>query len=268
MTSIPAIPLTPPQDLGKLRNQVLDTLLFTMCAIGLPAFGLAQWRAQDLGWGLREALQLAVYAALLWATWSRHRISQRFKANILVLLFLSIGVAGEITLGVFAGGIFFLPIPLFIAAQFHSIRTTLLVGAVVLFIPALTAVGFSVLGWTLPVVAEALLRSPLNWGVYVLCFCVLVIFTGVSIRRYRDVVERLLGEVSEHRDALLNRNRELEQALAEIRTLQGILPICSWCHQIRDDAGAWKQLEHYISTHSEAQFSHGICPSCVSKGVI
>lgn len=268
MTSITATTLAPPHVLGNLRNQVLDTLLFTMSSIGLPTFALAQWRAQDLGWGAREALQLVVYAALLWATWSRQHLSQRFKANLLVLLFLSIGFAGEVTLGVFAGGIFFLPIPLFIAAQFHSVRTVLLLGALVIAIPAVTATGFSMLDWTLPVTAETLLRNPLNWGLYVLSFCVLVIFTGTSIRRYREVVERLLSEVSEHRDALLDRNRELEQALAEIRTLQGILPICSWCHQIRDDAGAWKQLEHYISTHSEAQFSHGICPNCVSKGVI
>ena len=56
--------------------------------------------------------------------------------------------------------------------------------------------------------------------------------------------------------------RELKKALSEIKTLQGILPICANCKKIRDDAGYWKQIECYLSEHSNAQFSHGICPDC------
>lgn len=51
----------------------------------------------------------------------------------------------------------------------------------------------------------------------------------------------------------------------EIKTLQGIIPICSYCHNIRDDDGAWDKVDAYISKHSEAKFSHGICPSCLPK---
>jgi len=58
---------------------------------------------------------------------------------------------------------------------------------------------------------------------------------------------------------------EKEAALNEIRALQGIIPICSYCHSIRDDDGAWNRLEAYMTEHSEAQFSHGICPGCVPK---
>jgi hypothetical protein len=47
-----------------------------------------------------------------------------------------------------------------------------------------------------------------------------------------------------------------------VRVLSGIVPICSYCKQIRDDQGYWNQLESYLSAHSEARFSHGICPSC------
>lgn len=57
----------------------------------------------------------------------------------------------------------------------------------------------------------------------------------------------------------------LSVALAEIKVLRGVIPICSHCKKIRDDAGAWRQLEHYISTHSEAVFSHGICEDCMER---
>ncbi len=58
---------------------------------------------------------------------------------------------------------------------------------------------------------------------------------------------------------------ELRGALDEVRTLQGLIPICSGCHQIRDDAGFWQQLECYLEDHSDARFSHGLCPACARR---
>lgn len=59
--------------------------------------------------------------------------------------------------------------------------------------------------------------------------------------------------------------QDLKGSLDEIRILQGIIPICSSCKKVRDDRGAWKQIESYIRDHSEAQFSHGICPDCAHR---
>ena len=59
--------------------------------------------------------------------------------------------------------------------------------------------------------------------------------------------------------------RELRQAMDHIKTLQGILPICSFCKKIRDDKGYWDQVEVYVCKHSNAQFSHSICPECMKK---
>ncbi len=59
--------------------------------------------------------------------------------------------------------------------------------------------------------------------------------------------------------------RELEDALANVRQLQGMLPICAWCKKIRDDQNYWHQVETYIGSHSTARFSHGICPDCFKK---
>ena len=58
---------------------------------------------------------------------------------------------------------------------------------------------------------------------------------------------------------------ELQNALHEIETLQGILPICAKCKKIRDDQGYWNQIESYISKHSKATFTHGLCPECIAK---
>jgi DNA-binding response OmpR family regulator len=65
--------------------------------------------------------------------------------------------------------------------------------------------------------------------------------------------------------ALGVRVNELQQALGSVRMLSGLLPICAYCKRIRDDQDYWKQIEHYLSEHSNARFSHGICPDCMRQ---
>ena len=60
-------------------------------------------------------------------------------------------------------------------------------------------------------------------------------------------------------------NQELQNALAEVKTLRGILPICSFCKKIRDDKGYWEQVDVYIGEHSNVDISHSICPECMEK---
>lgn len=64
---------------------------------------------------------------------------------------------------------------------------------------------------------------------------------------------------------LVDEKNKLQDALNEIKTLRGIIPICSYCKQIRDDEGIWMQIERYFHEHSEADLSHGICPDCLRK---
>ena len=76
----------------------------------------------------------------------------------------------------------------------------------------------------------------------------------------RDVSERVRYE--EERERLIN---ELQVALEKIKTLKGLLPICAHCKKIRNDDGYWQQIEVYIHEHSEADFTHGICPDCMKE---
>ena len=71
--------------------------------------------------------------------------------------------------------------------------------------------------------------------------------------------------VKEQRVLLVRQKEELEAALGRVKQLEGIIPICMHCKKIRDDQNSWNQLEQYISTHSEARFSHGICPQCLEE---
>lgn len=76
----------------------------------------------------------------------------------------------------------------------------------------------------------------------------------------RDITERKKAE--EEREKLIH---QLQDALAKVKTLSGLVPICASCKKIRDDKGYWNQIESYIEKHSTAEFSHGICPECARK---
>jgi PAS domain-containing protein len=78
----------------------------------------------------------------------------------------------------------------------------------------------------------------------------------------------LIRDVTERRKIELEKEKligELQEAIADIRTLRGLLPICASCKKIRDDGGYWQNLEQYVTAHSEAQFSHSLCPDCIKK---
>jgi PAS domain S-box-containing protein len=83
---------------------------------------------------------------------------------------------------------------------------------------------------------------------------------AAAIETLQDITE--LKRVEEERERL---NIRLQDALDRIRTLSGLIPICAGCKKIRDDKGYWNQLEEYLEQHSEASFSHGLCPECFER---
>jgi len=102
-------------------------------------------------------------------------------------------------------------------------------------------------GGTVPVLFGASLLEQANGRVY-------IVSTG------RDISDRKRAE--QVREGLI---AELRESMAKIKTLSGLIPICASCKRIRDDRGFWSQIEHFIRANSDAEFSHGICPECVSR---
>lgn len=96
-----------------------------------------------------------------------------------------------------------------------------------------------------------------------------------GVRRYYDLMveplrdsrRKLLGVLSSVIDitSMKETIASLQEALKEVQLLSGLLPICAWCKKIKDEHEVWQPLESYISAHSEAKFSHGLCPGCMRK---
>ena len=98
--------------------------------------------------------------------------------------------------------------------------------------------------------------------------------TGFLVIGLNNLLGKLLPDVNELLAKLKSKDQEqkktineLAKALEEIKTLKGIIPICSYCKKIRNDEGAWDVMEAYIAEHTHALFSHGICPECYPKAI-
>lgn len=96
----------------------------------------------------------------------------------------------------------------------------------------------------------------------------IVIYGHIDILDNETLNNEMLNmtrELSNLTRELHKKNAQLQDALDHVKTLQGILPICSHCHKIRNDEQVWDQLEIYLSDHTDVQLSHGICPDCLKK---
>jgi integral membrane sensor domain MASE1 len=107
-------------------------------------------------------------------------------------------------------------------------------------------------------------------------FTGLATMTGLTLAAAVRGRQRAEAEVRQLNAGLEERVRErtaelaaavgrLQQAVAEIKTLKGLVPICGWCKKIRDDSGFWQHLESYLRAHTEAEFTHGMCPACMKQ---
>ncbi len=109
------------------------------------------------------------------------------------------------------------------------------------------------------VLREAIIFLGLYAVVFMSSVFVFATTLGNRVERHlRDIAERQRAQ--EERDKLI---LELQDALSKVKQLSGLLPICANCKKIRDDRGYWNQIEHYLRVHSEAEFSHGLCPECM-----
>jgi hypothetical protein len=111
--------------------------------------------------------------------------------------------------------------------------------------------------------AGALLGADLKSG-HKYTYAFIPVWNAAVILSFFIVVTSL---VTSHRRLEEQQEARLQKAIASVKTLRGLLPVCAWCKKIRDDHGYWNEVEAYIAAHSEADFTHGICPDCAAKAV-
>lgn len=99
---------------------------------------------------------------------------------------------------------------------------------------------------------------PLTLAAVIVVLAGVVVWLNRQLHQAREQGGRLRGE-------LATTAKALEKAHHELKSLTGLLPMCAWCKKIRDDEGYWQQLEGYITSHTDVEFSHSMCPECTQK---
>ncbi len=113
-------------------------------------------------------------------------------------------------------------------------------------------------------ISKKLIYTSLAILITILFLSAFIIQQGLGETRKRRAAELELQKYHDNlEDLVKKRTDELQNALTEVKLLSGLLPICASCKKIRDDKGYWNQIESYIQQHSEAEFSHSICPDCI-----
>ena len=88
---------------------------------------------------------------------------------------------------------------------------------------------------------------------------------SISFTLFNGIIGLYYGTIKAEKLAREELIENLQKALAEVKTLSGMLPICAWCKKVRDDEGYWQKIEAYFKSHSDLDFTHGICNECAQK---
>jgi hypothetical protein len=191
-------------------------------------------------------VSLAFYAASI----KGHHLMKTFTALVAPMLdlcwFTDGGSQGSIGMFFFAGA-------MISSFLMRGVKRWLFLGGFILNVMLLLTLDYLHPEWSIP------FHSPMDRYLdlvagFLVCIsgCMLMIWVVVT-------------SYDEERKKLSSLNRELQRTLDEVKTLQGLLPICGWCKKVRSDEGLWTQVEHYLAERTDLSFTHGLCPECAKE---
>lgn len=249
---------------SRIKDELLNQVLI-LSSFVLISYVAGQIRALYIGWHIRDLIHFLCISLLILLTIYRRRFGVRQKAIFILILYTVGGLAGVFSLGILAATTTIIPAAAVIFSICYSRRSTYLYILGLMAIYTVIAILFCSKTIVFQYDADMLLTSYSHWIPYIINTALFCTVSCVAILNYRERTEALIDEVCQQRDALKGTNAQLEQALSEVKTLSGLLPICASCKKIRDDQGYWNRIEAYIENRTDAYFSHGICTECQEK---
>jgi len=252
-------------DEDRLRERLIDQIVVMTAVFTAITYLFSIIRISNLGWSTRDLIFCILIISAIGIALGRRRLSAKFKAVSISLLFLSAALTGFYNFGMLAGAVFYFAVVGVIMALFFSKRGVVVYGVLLAVFLCFVAYGFTSNILKIPSGASLLHANYSHWVIYILAFSLSFVIICVTILNYQIEIRKLIENVTCQRDKIEKNNQDLQQALSEIKTLKGILPLCSFCKKIRDDKGYWEQVDVYINNYSEADISHSVCPECMKE---
>ena len=245
------------------RKQIQEVLLAQMwkglCVTALLGAPASASRALCTGWLHLYTFHVMLALVIVVVHACRSRIPFGVKATVLILILSCVGVAAVFRAGLLGLGLWWLLLSSLVAGLLWSIRWGIVLAVVTCCIVVAAGVGFVTGILTIPFDANAYLAQPSSWATLLFAGALMPLFVFQAIAVYQRAMSDLLEEVGRQHD---QQTMLVAQAVAEIKTMRGMIAICTQCKKIRNDTGYWEQLEAYLEDHSEAQFTHSLCHPC------
>jgi len=239
----------------EIKENLINKILIILSIVAFPAVISSILRIIDIGWKFTFYIHIGIIPVLILFTIYRKLISLNVKTLFLIVICFILSIFSFFDYSLSGSGVQYLMLGVLVSVIFIGKK----VGKLIYLLSAITIliVGFlSINGNIESQINIVTYRSNYTSWINVIVDFTLVI--GLMIIVLGSIGELLNSKLSE----LKNANEQLQKALGEIKTLQGILPICASCKDIKDDKGYWHQVDDYISKHSNAEFSHGLCEDC------
>lgn len=251
---------------AKRYDTPINFILILSTGLGFFAFIAIWWRAADLGSSVRDILQSLCWLYLCTITVRRKHLSTNFKLVSAVIILWCLSLSGISTQGITSSSLIYLVLPTLLVCVGYSRKLGILVAVasvLVFILGSIIHVSF------IPQDAEELIKRTQSLSQYTVTLLTLIISISIAyhfISMNRRENQELMEKIQEQNSVLAEYASNLEYALHEIKTLRGIIPICSLCYKIKDiDGSDWSRLEKYISENTNAMLSHGLCPTCMEK---
>jgi hypothetical protein len=241
---------------NKVKNRLLNKLLVILAILIFPAIIVSLLRVFQTGWQPAFFIQAALVPLVVLIAIFRNVLPLKVKALSLILFAFIVAVVGLIQFSLSSSAIQYMMMGVLVAVVFLGSRAAV-------WVYALSAVVLAIIG-SLTFSGVILPSIDLgNYNTYASTWANNSV-TFLSILGLMTILVGNIGQILHCKIVDLKRkNDELQKALSEIKTLRGIIPICSYCKKVRDDSGYWDRVDIYVRNHSEADFSHSICPECV-----
>ena len=247
----------------------IAAVLLVMVVTSLP---ISLSRVLQTGLHPNHIIHILMSILIIFIFTLRKKLDLRWFLIVYLFIFTTLSISAFIQYGLVSAGFYFAAGAIYILSMgFGLLAGVICTGffaVIIACIAYLWVSGFLIF----PGDAGRYILLPTVWATMTSAFLVTTALVFVSSTRIVHELNELVDTIDEQRRLIDERNtevtrinEELEQALKEVKTISGLLPICSNCKKIRDDQGYWQQVERYVEVHSDVTFTHGLCPDCIES---
>lgn len=255
-----------------LRRRFLESvtaILFILVIVALP---LSLSRILQTGLHPNHISHICIAVLILVVFLARKRLGRRLLISSILFIFSVLSLAAFLQYGLVSAGFYFAAAAIFVTGVSLGLRGGVICAGIYAVAITIIALLWMTGRLVYPFDVCQYVLLPSVWATLGVAFLITTaVFFVSAVIFFRgltglvDTIDRQKLEIEERTRALGNSNRELSKALREIKTLTGLLPICSHCKKIRDDKGGWQQLENYMELHTTVEFTHSLCPECLQE---